>query len=114
MDKRKDTPEDTRVKRDPLSDPMLTALVEIRNELRGLRADLAAENRRAELLAAIREAIGANVAFSCAELVEGADAELRAVVGEDAAALGRALAKLEGHGVVRLGKDRDGVVWALI
>jgi hypothetical protein len=107
----------------------LALLVEIRDEIRRLRADLAAKrvldseqfahDADAAIVREVAAFLGTGCAFSAAELIDGADEHLRsALAGLDASQLGRLLARAEGCDmggvrVVRCKCDQNGVVWRI-
>ncbi len=87
-------------------------LIEIRDELRALRADL--RPRSDPLVEAIVSAIGRGVVFSANELIENADAALLEITGNDAPMLGKRLAELARRGYVeRCGRDGYGTLWLI-
>ncbi len=87
--------------------------------LRGILATLERiESRlapRSDLLDAIVAAIGRNVVFGCAELIDRADAELLHVTGTDPVVLGKRLSELARQGLVRReGRDPYGLLWSIM
>jgi len=117
----------------PKFDPteQIEVLIEIRDELRGLRADLArrgadpqADAATADLLRLITDAAGTS-RFSAWELVEHSRLPIRAGLrgamaaagaAENCRRVGKLLKRIEGvevdgRCVVRVGADREGAIW---
>jgi hypothetical protein len=91
------------------------------NEIRALRLDI--EQLRAEvkswrsehpLLGALHRVVGRGVSFTARELLDTTtDEVLLELIGDEAIEFGRMLARLEGRGLRRVGKDSCGVLWTL-
>jgi hypothetical protein len=116
---------------DLLTDEGLELLREIRDEVRGLRADLAPRRSptradHGKHLRAISAVVGARV-FSVAELIEhgmivegeAVRAAIVALVGElNGRKLGKLLRDIEGREIAglrveRVGEDSRGIIWVL-